>query len=80
MTTYRSSSKNTRIMNMQPILNKIHQGLMWSSEFDVLVVAKKLVKYVVHSSKREEIFKNISLLIECPNKKRLILVLKDFRG
>ena len=36
-------------------------------EFDVLGVVIKLMKHVVHLSKREKIKKNISLLTRCLN-------------
>jgi hypothetical protein len=48
---YKSSSKNTRKMNMQPVLNKNIPWIHVQSKFDVLGVAKELVKYVVHLSK-----------------------------
>jgi pyridoxine/pyridoxamine 5'-phosphate oxidase len=49
----RSSSKNIGKMNKQPILNI---NLPWAHmelEVDVLGVVEKLVKYVVHFSKRK---------------------------
>jgi hypothetical protein len=48
-----SSSENTRKMSLMPVFNK---NLPWAhteSELDVLGVHGKLVKYVVHSSKRK---------------------------
>jgi hypothetical protein len=50
-----SSSENTGKMSLMPIFNK---NLPWAhteSEFDVLGVHGKLVKYVVHSFKRKKI-------------------------
>jgi hypothetical protein len=47
-------------------------------EFDVLGVAKKLVTYVMHFSKRKiKKFKCI-LLTGCPNNKRPIFGFKEF--
>jgi hypothetical protein len=40
-------------MNLKPILNKTSPQVHMESKFDVLDVAEKLVKYVVHSSKRK---------------------------
>jgi hypothetical protein len=56
MATSRSSSKNTlsRKMNLKPILNKTSPRAHTESEFDVLGVPRKLVKYAVHSSKTIE--------------------------
>jgi hypothetical protein len=52
MAAYRSFLRNTRKLNLQLILNKnsprAHRGL----KFDMLGVAKKLVKYGVHFFKR----------------------------
>jgi hypothetical protein len=51
MDAYSSSSKNTGKMNLQPILNKTspHTEL----GFNMLAVAGKLVKYIVHLFKRK---------------------------
>jgi hypothetical protein len=47
----------------------------------MLGVAKKLVKYVIHLSKRKnKIEKNIFLLIGYPNCKQPIFGLKEFEG
>jgi hypothetical protein len=51
MAACRSSSENTRNMNLILVFNK---NLPWAhieSEFDVLGVHRKLVKYVVHKRK-----------------------------
>jgi hypothetical protein len=48
------------------------------SELDVLGVHGKLVKYVVHSSKRKNIRKIIFILTRCPNSNRLVFGLKEF--
>jgi hypothetical protein len=53
MAAFRSSSIDTRKMNLQPILNK---NLPWAHiklELDVLGVAKNLVKYLFHLSKKD---------------------------
>jgi hypothetical protein len=48
----RSSSKNTRKINQIPILNIISPWAHTELKLDVLGISKKLVKYVVHLSKR----------------------------
>jgi hypothetical protein len=53
MVVCRSSSENTRKMNLQPILNKNSPWTHIELEFDVFGVARKLVKYVVHSSTKK---------------------------
>jgi hypothetical protein len=58
MAACRSSLENTRKLSLEPVLNK---NLPWAHtelKLDVLGVAGKLVKYVVHSSKKkmEKIF------------------------
>jgi hypothetical protein len=68
MVAYRSSSKNIGKMNLQSILNKNSPWTHLESKFDVLNVAKKLLKYVVHLFKRIYLKKN-SLLTWCPNSK-----------
>jgi hypothetical protein len=47
-----SSSENTGKMNLKPILNKISPRAHTILELDVLGVPGKLVKYVVHLSKK----------------------------
>jgi hypothetical protein len=54
MAIYKSSLKNTRKVNLQPIFNKISPWTLMASQFDVLGVAKKLIKWLVHMSKRKE--------------------------
>jgi hypothetical protein len=54
MAAYRSSLKNTGKMNLNPVLNKNSPRAHTELEFDVLGVLGKLVKYVVHSSKRKK--------------------------
>jgi hypothetical protein len=53
MATCSSSSENIGKMNLKPVLNKTSPHVHSESEFDMLGVAGKLVKYVVHSSKRK---------------------------
>jgi hypothetical protein len=50
---YRSSSKNTRKINLIPVLNKTSPWAHMELEFDVLGVPGKLVKYVIHSFKKK---------------------------
>jgi hypothetical protein len=57
-TTCRSSSKNIGKVNIQPMLNKNSPWAHMETEFDVLGVAKKLVKIVLHLSTRIFIIKN----------------------
>jgi hypothetical protein len=52
MAACRSSSKNTGKMNLIPVFNKNLPRAHRESELDVLGVHGKLVKYIVHSSKR----------------------------
>jgi hypothetical protein len=47
-----NSSKNTRKMSLIPVFNKKIPWAHTDAELDVLGVHGKLVKYVVHSSKR----------------------------
>jgi hypothetical protein len=53
MDACRSSLENTGKMNLIPIFNKNLPRAHTESELDVLGVHGKLVKYVVHSSKRK---------------------------
>jgi hypothetical protein len=53
MAACRSSSKNIGIMNLILVLNKNSPQAHMELELDVLGVYRKLVKYVVHSSKRK---------------------------
>jgi hypothetical protein len=57
MATCGSLSKNTGKMNLKPVLNKASPWAHMESELDVLGVPRKLVKYVVHSSKRKKLKK-----------------------
>jgi hypothetical protein len=53
MAAYRSSLENTGKMNLIPIFNKNSPRAHTESKLDVLGVHRKLVKYVVHLSKRK---------------------------
>jgi hypothetical protein len=53
MAACRSSSENTGKMSLIPIFNKNLPQAHMESELGVLGVHGKLVKYVVHSSKRK---------------------------
>jgi hypothetical protein len=53
MAACRSPSENTGKMNLIPVFNKTSLWAHTESELDVLGVHGKLVKYVVHSSKRK---------------------------
>jgi hypothetical protein len=53
MTTCRSSSENIGKMNLIPVLNKTSPQAHTESELHVLGVSGKLLKYVIHSSKRK---------------------------
>jgi hypothetical protein len=53
MAACRSSLENTRKMNLIPVLNKTSPRAHMESKLDMRGVLKKLVKYVVHSSKRK---------------------------
>jgi hypothetical protein len=53
MAACRSSSKNTGKLNLIPVLNKNPPRAHTKLELGVLGVHGKLVKYVVHSSKRK---------------------------
>jgi hypothetical protein len=53
MVACKSSSKNTREMNLIPVLNKTSPQAHIELELDVLGVPGKLVKYVIHSLKKK---------------------------
>jgi hypothetical protein len=53
MAACRSSSESTRKMNLKPFLNKTSPWSHMESEFDVLGVPGRLVKYVIHLFKRK---------------------------
>jgi hypothetical protein len=61
-----------------PILNKTSPRAHMKSELDVLGVLGKLVKYVVHSSKKI-LKKNLkNLYISCPKCNWLVFGFKEF--
>jgi hypothetical protein len=79
MAACKSSSKNTGKMNLIPVLNKTSPQAHTELELDVFGVPGKLVKYVVHSSKRKKNEKNEKILqTSCPNSNRLVLGFKEF--
>jgi hypothetical protein len=55
MAACRSSSKNTGKMSLLPVFNKNSPRAHKESEFDMLGVHGKLVKYEVHLSKRKNL-------------------------
>jgi hypothetical protein len=67
MAACRSSSKNTRKMSLILVFNKNSPRAHTESELDLLGVHGKLVKYVVHSSKRKNRKKIKILHTSCPN-------------
>jgi hypothetical protein len=54
MAACRRSSEIAGKMNLKPIFNKNSPRAHTKSKFDVLGVHGKLVKYVIHSSKRKK--------------------------
>jgi hypothetical protein len=81
MAVYRSSPKNRRKTNLQPISNKNSPRAYMESKFDVLGIAGNLVEYVVHLPKRtKKKIKHISLLIGCLNGKWSVFGLKELLG
>jgi hypothetical protein len=67
MATCRSSSKNTRNMNLILIFDETSTQTHMELELDVLGVHRKLVKYVVYSSKRKKLKKEKFLYTNCLN-------------
>jgi hypothetical protein len=53
MAACRSSLENTGKMYLVPVFNNTSPRAYMESELNVLGVPRKLVKYVVHSSKRK---------------------------
>jgi hypothetical protein len=76
--TCRSSLENTWKMSLILVFNKNSPRAHTESESGVLGVHGKLVKYVVHPSKRENWKKFIFLHIGCPNSNQLVFGLKEF--
>jgi hypothetical protein len=78
MAACRSFLENRGKMSLIPIFNKNSPRDHTELEFDVLGVHGKLVKYVVHLSKRKNWEKIIFLHTSCPNNNRPVFVLKEF--
>jgi hypothetical protein len=78
MAASRSSLEITWKMSLIVIFNKNSPQAHTESELGVLGVHGKLVKYVVHSSKRKNWNFFIFLHTSCPNSNRPIFGLKEF--
>jgi hypothetical protein len=78
MAACRSSLENTWKMSLILVLNKKSPRAHTESELDVLGVHGKLVKYIVHLSKRKNWKKIIFLHTSCPNNNWSIFGLKEF--
>jgi hypothetical protein len=65
-------------MNLILVFNKKLPRAHIESELDVLGVHEKVVKYVVHSSRRKNLKKVIFLHSSFPNSNRLVFGLKEF--
>jgi hypothetical protein len=78
MAACRSSLENTWKMSLILVFNKNSPRAHTGSELGVLGVHEKLVKHVVHSSKRKNWKKIIFLHTSCPNSSRPIFGLKEF--
>jgi hypothetical protein len=76
MVACRSSSENTGKMSLIPVFNKTSPRAHTELELDVLGVHKKLVKYVVHLSKR----KKNSVTQAAQTAINQFLVSRNFRG
>jgi hypothetical protein len=77
MAACRSSLENAGKMNLIPIFNKNSPRAHTELELGVLGVYGKLVKYVVHSSKRKNSKKFIFLHTSYPNSNRPVFGLKE---
>jgi hypothetical protein len=73
-----SSLENTGKLNLIPVFNKNSPRAHTESELGMIGVHGKLVKYVVHSSKRKNWKKNKNLHTSCPNSNRPVFGLKEF--
>jgi hypothetical protein len=78
MAACRSSLENTWKMSLILVFNKNSPRAHTESELGVLGVHGKLVKYVVHSSKRKNGKKFIFLHTSCPNRFWPVFGLKEF--
>jgi hypothetical protein len=76
MAACRSSSKNIAKMSLIPVFNKKLPRAHTELEFNVLGVHRKLVKYVVHLSKRKKLKKKISYT-SCPNSNQPVFGIKE---
>jgi hypothetical protein len=70
--------ENSWKMSLILVFNKNSPRAHTESELDLLGVHRKLVKYVVHSSKRKNWKKYIFLHTSCPNSNRPVFGLKEF--
>jgi hypothetical protein len=73
-----SFSENTWKMSLILVFNKNSPRAHTESELGVLGVHGKLLKYVVHSSKRKNWKKIIFLHRSCPNSNRPVFGLEEF--
>jgi hypothetical protein len=80
MAACRSSLENTGKMSLIPIFNKNSPRAHTVSEFDVLGVHGKLVKYVVHLSKRKNWKKIFFFTKAAQTAIDQFLVSRNFRG
>jgi hypothetical protein len=78
MAACRSSLENIGKMSLILVFNKNSPRAHTGSELGVLGVHGKLVKYVVHLSKRKNWKFFIFLHISCPNSNRPVFGLKEF--
>jgi hypothetical protein len=76
MAACRSSLENTWKMSLILVFNKNLPWAHMESELDVLGVHGKLVKYVVHSSRKKIEKKVFFLHTSCPNSNLLVFGLK----
>jgi hypothetical protein len=78
MAACRSSLENSWKMSLILVFNKNSPQAHTKSELGMLGVYGKLVKYLVHSSKRRNWKKIKNLHTSCPNNNRLVFCLKEF--
>jgi hypothetical protein len=81
MATCRSSLENTRKMSLIPIFNKNLPRAHMELGLDVLGIHGKLMKYVVHSSKRKKLKKKLFYFTQVVQTTiNQFLVSRNFRG
>jgi hypothetical protein len=80
MAACRSSLENTWKRSLIPVFNKNSPRAHTKSELDVLGVHGKLVKYLVHSSKRKKWKKIFFFTQTAQTAIDQFLVLRNFRG